>query len=323
MKLDRSLAVIVVNWNGDSHLRACLQALRLQTYVAFRAIVVDNASTDGSERIVIEMHDPRFSLMQLPTNVGFAGANNAGVAQCADCDWIALLNPDAFPEPTWLAELLAATQTYPGAAGFGSHLIDAKLPSLSDGTGDSYHVSGRPFRRDHGTTVEASHRRPGPIFAPCAAAALYSRQAWQKVGGFDEDFFCYLEDVDLAFRLRLLGLDFRYVPTAICHHVGSAITGRRSNFSCYYGQRNLVWTYVKNMPGLLFWCFLPLHLLLNVVAVLLFAARGQLGTVLRAKYDALRAMPQTWRKRQLVHARRTASLAQIWAALDKRVWPSR
>ena len=85
-------------------------------------------------------------------------------------------------------------------------------------------------------------------------------------GGLDEDFFCYMEDIDLAFRLRLLGWECLHVPRAVCRHVGSAITGRRSDFSVYHGQRNIVWVFVKNMPPPLFALLLPLHVLLNAAA---------------------------------------------------------
>ena len=97
----------------------------------------------------------------------------------------------------------------------------------------------------------------GEIFAPCAAAALYRRAAFLEAGGFDEHFFCYMEDVDLGFRLRLLGYRCGYAPAAIVHHVGSGTTGARSPFTVYHGHRNLVWTYVKNMPTPWFWLYLP------------------------------------------------------------------
>jgi GT2 family glycosyltransferase len=160
------------------------------------------------------------------------------------------------------------------------------------------------------------------VFSPCAAAALDRRSAWEQAGGFDEDFFCYLEDVDLGFRLRLLGWEARHVPQALCYHAGSGLTGRRSDFSTYYGQRNMVWTFVKNMPSWLFWLLLPAHLLLNVMAPLGFIARRQAGLVVRAKLDALRAWPRVWRKRAVVQQARIAPAGGIWHALDKRLWPS-
>jgi GT2 family glycosyltransferase len=315
------VAVIIVNWNAGALLGACLRALAAQTERDFRAVVVDNASTDGSPDAVATLGDPRFELLALASNTGFAHANNAGAAHTAPTEFIALLNPDAVPEPDWLAALLRAAEAAPDAGAFGSHLIDLADRAVSDGTGDCYHWSGRAFRRDHGVAVAQSRRAAGDIFSPCAAAALYRRAAWDRVGGFDEDFFCYLEDVDLGFRLRLAGWRCVHVPQSLCYHAGSALTGRRSDFSTYHGQRNMVWVFVKNMPSWLFWLLAPAHLLLNLLAPFALARRRQFGLALRAKRDALRAWPALWRKRRAVQGQRAASAGAIWNVLHKGPWP--
>lgn len=131
------------------------------------------------------------------------------------------------------------------------------------------------------------------VFSPCAAAALYRRSALRAVGGFDEDYFCYVEDVDLGFRLRLAGHKALYVPDAVVHHVGSGTTGgQHSDFAVYHGHRNLVWTFVKNMPGMLFWLLLLLHVMINLATILWFAVKGRGGVILRAKRDALLGLPR-------------------------------
>jgi hypothetical protein len=124
------------------------------------------------------------------------------------------------------------------------------------------------------------------IFYPCAAA-MYRRDAFEQVQGFDEDFFCYAEDVDLGFRLRLLGHRALYVPDAVVYHVGSGSTGRRSDFSVYHGQRNLVWSFVKNMPVSLLLLYWPAHVLMNIAALAILAFRGQGRVAWRAKIDAI------------------------------------
>ncbi len=204
----------------------------------------------------------------------------------------------------WLERLLAAADKHPASASFGARLVDANDSGRLDGTGDVYHVSGLAWRRDHGRPTAVGASVSGEIFAPCAAAALYRRDAFLEVGGFDEDFFCYFEDVDLGFRLRLLGYRSQYVADAVVRHVGSAVTGRRSPFSLYHGHRNLVWTYCKNMPNPLFWLYLPQHLLLNLGAVLWYALRGQAGPLLRAKRDALCGLSRCWRQRRVIQVHR-------------------
>ncbi len=121
---------------------------------------------------------------------------------------------------------------------------------------------------------------------------MYRRDIFMDAGGFDEKFFCYFEDVDLAFRLRLLGHRCLYVPDATVDHVGSATTHRSSDFSAYHGHRNMVWTYVKNMPAKLFWAGLPQHLLANIA--------GQAGPILKAKWDALLGLRETLEQRKYI-----------------------
>lgn len=311
-----SVAVLIVNFNSGPLLGECLRHVCAQTRRPERVIVVDNASNDGSADWA-ECDYPGVAVVRLESNQGFAAANNLAARQAGEVDWLALLNPDAFPKPDWLERLLAATDRHPECASFGSRLLDANDPGRLDGTGDVYHVSGLAWRRDHGWPVISGADEAGEIFAPCAAAALYRRDAFLEAGGFDEDYFCYFEDVDLGFRLRLLGYRCRYVPDAVVRHVGSAVTGRRSPFSLYHGHRNLVWTWCKNMPALLFWLYLPQHVLLNLCTVLWYALRGQGITLLRAKWDALRGLPRCWRQRRVIQTRRRISAWQLRQAMSR------
>ena len=141
-----------------------------------------------------------------------------------------------------------------------------------------------------------------------------------SVGGFDEDFFCYVEDIDLGFRLRLMGHRCLLVPGAVVHHIGSTTSGgRHSDFALYHGHRNLVWTFVKDMPGILFWLLLPLHVSLNLISIIWFALQGRGGVLWRAKRDALLGLPKMWRKRQHIQKTRVASICEVLRHLDKRM----
>lgn len=311
-----NVAVIIVNWNGAPFLEHCLSALMAQTVAPSEIIVVDNASSDDSVEIIRRF--PVVRLIASGQNNGFARGNNIALrAMSVQSEWVVLLNPDAFVEPDWLEALLQAAAAYPTFVAFGSCLLDAANPQYQDGAGDVYHLSGLVWRAGHGAGVQADQVRE--IFSPCAAAAMYKRGVLFELGGFDEDFFCYVEDVDLGFRLRLAGHRCLYVPQSVAHHVGSGTTGgQHSDFSIYHGHRNLVWTFVKNMPGSLFWLLLPLHLLLNLVSVLWFALRGRGSVILRAKFDAIKGLPRVWHQRQQTQRQRRASVADIWRALSKR-----
>jgi GT2 family glycosyltransferase len=207
---------------------------------------------------------------------------------------------------------------------FACQLLDAEDSSRLDGTGDSYHASGLAWRRGHGRLVsECAYSKE--VFGPCAAAAMYRRDRFLTVGGFDADFFCYMEDVDLAFRLRLLGERCRYIPHARVLHIGSAITGYRSDFSSYYGQRNMLWVFFKNMPTGLLLRYLPIFLIVNTMTLYIGWRRKQLRIIARAKLDALRGINMCWRKRRLIQAQRRVSTTELvnsfergWRSLIKR-----
>lgn len=298
-----SVGVVIVDWNAAALVTRCLTALSRQTVRPHAIVVVDNASASETWRHVTDEH-LRMDMVRLVENCGFAAGTNRGIALAAECDWIAVLNPDAFPEPGWLERLLVAAAAHPEYSFFASRQVKADDPGRLDGTGDAYAVSGRAWRRDHGLDARGTRLALEEVFGPCAAAALYRREALAEVGGFDERFFCYFEDVDLAFRLRLAGHRCLYVPDAVVHHVGSASSGRGSDFSVYHGHRNLVWTFVKNMPGPLLGLYWPHHLVLNLVSLAWFTLRGQGRAIWKAKWDAVRGLPRVLRERREIQARR-------------------
>ncbi len=290
------VAVIIVNYNAGDYLEQCLQALNRQTLIPNRIVLVDNDSTDGSADS-IEARHPRVDVIRPGRNLGFAAGNNLAVEQVDDCDWVALLNPDAFPDPEWLAQLMSATGQYPECVFFGSRLLSHENRERLDGTGDVYHASGLAWRRDHARSAVPG-REGDEIFSPCAAAALYRRDVFLEAGGFDERYFCYFEDVDLGFRLRLQGHRGRYVPESVVEHVGGGTTGKGSAFSIYHGHRNLVWTWIKNMPDGLRCRFLAQFLLANLLTVFWFILKGQGRAILKAKFDALKGMGVMLRDRR-------------------------
>lgn len=310
------VSVIIVCWNSGSLLAQCLESLLAQTVRPNAILVIDNASTDNSAEIGESF--PEVAVHRMSTNLGFAAANNYAIDRCST-KYVALLNPDAFPEPAWLESLLKAAESHPEAAAFGSRQICAENPQILDGVGDVYHVTGLAWRRGYGSAQAQHYLQQSGIFAPCAAAALYHRHALLLVGKFDEDYFCYMEDVDLGFRLRLAGFSALYIPDAVVKHVGSAFTGVRSAFSVYHGHRNMVWTFVKNVPGILLWILIPAHLLLNLLMILLLALRGQGGIALKAKKDAFHGLQKMWRKRGEIQRTRVAGIWEIFRAMDKSI----
>ena len=317
------VGVVIVNWNSFDVLKQCLDAIKAQSHKPVCVIVVDNGSDNASAELEGDLPD-NTHYVRLNSNMGFAHANNLAVSQLKSCDWIGLINPDAFPRPDWLHALLAAARRRPEFSLFASMTLADQQPEYLDGTGDVYHISGIAWRRGYGRYTATARLIEEEVFAPCAAAALYRRDAWEEAGGFDEEFFCYFEDVDLAFRMRLLGHRCLFVPSAVARHIGAITSGgQQSDFSVYYGHRNLVWTYIKDMPGYAFWLFLPAHIAMNFLSVCWFVASGRWRVILRAKVDAIRGIPNAWRKRRVIQAKRKVSVAEIVRTMDKRVIPIR
>lgn len=265
--------------------------------------------------------DKIIEFVWLENNVGFAKANNIGLSLVSDYDHIALINPDATLDSCWHEEMLKIIERYHNTASFASVLMMEYERAYWDGLGDIYHISGLAWRDGHGYHANFDELVEREIFSPCAAAAVYRRKSLVEVGGFDDDYFCYLEDVDLGFRLRLKGYDSMLVPKAIAYHVGSASTGgKHSDFAVYHGHRNLVWTFVKDMPGVMFWLLLPMHIMMNLAALVRFSLSGQASVIFKAKWDAIKGLPEIIRKRHLVQSSRKCSIGKIWRMLDKRLF---
>jgi GT2 family glycosyltransferase len=310
------ISVILITWKGAVYLPRCLDCLEAQTLKDFEVVLVDNGSTDGSLDGV-ESRWPGLTLRveRLDENRGFAASNNIG-ARLARGHWLALLNADAFPEPDWLAQLLRAAENNPEFTFFASRQIQANAHDLLDGAGDAYHISGLAWRRCAGFPAAQFGLEPEEVFSPCAAAALYSRQAFLQVGGFDEDFFSYHEDVDLGFRLRLQGFRCLYVPDAVVQHIGSAALGAQSDFALYHWQRNFIWSFVQNMPASLLGIALPFHLAANFIYQIVYTRRGRGKVLWKAKWDALRGLGHAVRKRSRVQKDRKVSNAELLRVME-------
>ena len=311
--------VAIVFYDGLEDLRDCLGCLARQTLKPRRILVVDNSAT-GLPSDFCEQGSG-FEILRKGANLGFAGGNNLALRE-TKTEFFATLNADAFPELEWLESLVEAARSHPEAAAFGSLQIQHEKPTLADGIGDQYHFSGLAWRRGYLRELAALDLAPRPIFSPCGAAAFFRTAELQAIGGFDEDFFCYCEDLDVGFRLWLAGHACQFVPKAVLRHRGAGSTGdSHSDFAVYHGHRNLVWVYLKNMPGFLFWIFLPLHLLMNLQMAYAVRLRGQGEVIRRSKRDAFMGIPRIWDKRLAIQARRKASLRDIWRVLDKSMPP--
>lgn len=306
------VTVLVVNYNAGGMLADCLDSLAAQTFREFETLVVDNASIDGSLD-AIRQAPPGLRVLRQATNTGFAGGNNIGAREGRG-RWLALLNPDAVAAPDWLEKLVQAAENRPEFQMVASLQVDLVDAARLDGVGDCYTAYGYAWRGGYGAPLKTAPPA-GECFSPCGAAALYPREAFLASGGFDERYFCYHEDVDMGFRLRLMGLRCQFAPQAVVRHAGSAIAGRRSRFAIYHGVRNGVWTYLKNMPAPLLAVTLPMWAAGAVALLVRGALIGQFSATLQGFGDGLVQMAPVMKERARVQAARTASLSAVAAAM--------
>lgn len=304
--------IIVVTHNSARWLARMSAAVSAQTETRWRLVVIDNASAADQRPHLADLPSPA-SVIQCEANHGFAVANNLAAAD-ADTPYLVFLNPDAFPEPGWLAALIATAEKYPNAGAIGSTQLRADAPGIYDGTGDVLHASGLAYRSSYGKHLPA----PPPLgesFGACAAAMLVRREAFEAVGGFDARYFCYFEDVDLGFRLRLQGWSILQSPDARVAHVGGGVAGAHSAFGDFHGARNRLWTFVKCMPPALFWPLLPFHLLAAALAGTSTLLRGRGFAAWRGSFAALANLGPMLKSRRQIQAQRKAKTSAIASAL--------
>ena len=186
---------------------------------------MDNGSTDGSVEYLRKEH-PDIELVCLPTNTGFAHAANVGIEKTST-PYVALLNTDTEADPDWLRCLVETMdRAEPEIAAVTSQMLRLDQPDLTDNAGDELSWYGAASKRGHGRPA-TEFTSPGEVFSPCAGATLYRRDFLRAMGGFDESFFAYLEDVDLGLRGRLRGYRYLYQPGAKVLHAGHGAGIRR------------------------------------------------------------------------------------------------
>lgn len=305
------IRIVIVDYKSGPHLQTCVNALLAQTFTDFEVVIVDNACPEGAASKLVNL-DARFHILEAGENLGFAGGCNLGVegtkthseTRCKT-PWIAMLNPDAFPNPDWLHHLHQAQQAYPDVSIFSTTLLSAENPDILDGFGDVLSIYGIAWRGGGEAPLSCAGQEDVYVFGPCGAAAMYRTEIFRQAGGFDTDFFCYIEDVDLAWRLHQRGEKCVQVRGALCAHIGSVSTAANPEFRYYHTARNTIWMIVKCAP---LW-FLPLMLGLNMVShIYLYKGRARRGEA-RAWFCGFRhgiyGLPKFLKKRKpLAHQRK-------------------
>jgi len=283
------VSVVILNWNGSQLLPACLSALDAQTFRDFEVIVVDNGSSDGSPEWLTAQY-PAVRLIQNTTNLGFATANNQGM-RAAQAPLIMLLNNDAYLAPDCLQNLFEAADRATWAGMFACKILQHDTSDRMDSAGIEVDRAGLAWNRGWGD-LTSQHTQSREVFGPSAAAALYRRTMLDQIGLLDDDFFIYYEDVDLAWRAQWVGLRCLYVPEAVVEHVHSATTRRGSPFKRRLLSRNKWWAIAKNYPFSQLWLYVPVMLLIDLVALVMSLIGERNLSALQGRWQAVRG----WRR---------------------------
>ncbi|TMC40772.1 MAG: glycosyltransferase family 2 protein [Chloroflexi bacterium] len=256
-----SVSIIVLNWNGRPYLAECLGSLRSQTYDGpYQVVLVDNGSQDGSADYV-EASFPGVRLIRSAVNLGFAAGNNLAARQL-DTDLLAFLNNDTRTEPTWLDELVQSVTVAPDVACAGGRILswDGKTVDFLGG-GATLTGLGIQFGYGQPAAVEAP---AGDILFACGGSMIVKREPYLQIGGLDDDYFLFYEDLDLGWRFWLAGYRVRYAPGAIMYHRHHGGTRRFEDerLAVLY-ERNALYTIYKNYDDRHLAAVLPAALLLT------------------------------------------------------------
>ena len=310
------ISVVIPNWNGAEHLPTCLDSLRRQTYPRVEVIVADNDSHDGS-RALLERQYPEVKVIGLDENRGYAGGVNAGIL-AAEGEILAILNNDTEVDPRWLEELWAGLERHPEAGSATSKILLFDRRKIINSTGDLFTTEGVPVNRGVWEEDEGQFDEEDKVFSPCGGACAVRRSVLEDLASrgqgepFDEDFFSYCEDVDLGWRLQLVGYQCLYVPAAKVYHKLSATGGGK--IASYYTGRNFIYVLAKDYPASLFRKHWPrvLRAQLRITWEALRAWRGEAARArIRGQLSGLWNLPRALRKRRAIQGSRVVSDAYL------------
>ena len=301
--MNTRVAVVISNWNGRRWLPDCLESIAAQSVSPAETIVVDNGSTDGSLELLSD--SPGVRVVSLGSNTGFASAANRGV-EAAESDLVALVNTDVVLAPDWLERMIAALESDPGVASVACKMVDLRDPGLLYDAGDVLRRDGACEQRGRFERDDGRFDEPGEVFGACAGAALYRRSVVLDAGGFDERYFTYLEDVDLALRLRLAGWRCPYEPV-VARHAGEGSSVKLSNPLHFWVERNTLLLLAKAFPAR----WLPWIAYRQLGWAWHARRNGHLRAHLRGALAALPLMPSMLRDRQALRQAARVPLDEV------------
>ena len=304
-------AILIPSWHRPDLLRQCLSSLARQTLPSenYEIVVVEN---EAQPEMMAEVPlPPNARVIPLSENLGTTGSINRALRESSS-EYVLLLNNDVELEPLFLETLLSVLQNNPGYGFATGKLLSARQRDQLDGAGDALLRGGGAYRLGHGDLDRGQFDRHAPLLAGCGAATLFRRSVLEAVQGLDEDYFAYLDDLDLALRAQLAGYPGVFLPQAVAWHLGSATLGDAFHPRiAHLLTRNQLLVVVKNYPaGALIRC-LPQIAVFQLLWFSLLLRRGMVWPCLRGLGGALRLLPRMLTKRRRIMRSRRLSSAEF------------
>jgi len=308
------VAVVVPSWNSAGLLPRVLDSLAEQGGER-ELLVVDNGSRDGTLELLRERGIPHLSLSR---NTGFAAAVNLGAARTA-APLVLALNADTELEPGAVSALVAALAADPGLGGVQPRILQLEGEAAGDpetarlySAGMALSADGRAYETGAGESQADAYRRPREVFGVCGAACLLRRELFADLGGYDESYFSFYEDVDLNLRARIAGWRFGYEPAAVVWHLGNAswLAGaeRPSAWNARLVARNRLVTQAKFVPARA----LPRIAAVEAGALARAARQRRFGATLRGKLEGLARLPGALGERHRLRRSGDPAAARRW-----------
>ena len=295
----------------------CLEFIQQQTLPAdvWEVVVIENEALPGS--ILPDPLPPNTRRIELPTNEGTTGSINRAVA-VTESRYVLLLNNDVELRPDCIEKLVSALDA-DATLGFATgKLLRATQRSHLDGAGDAMLMAGAAYRLGHFDPDDGQYNQPRPILSGCGAAVLYRREILELSGGLDEDFFAYLEDLDLALCAHLLGYTGVYLPEAVAYHVGSATLGDVLHPRIVeYLTRNQIYILAKDYPRSVLWRLLPRIAVYQGLWLVFASRKGGLGAYLCGWWAGVRGVSRMRRKHRELMTKRRITDDEFLARLRK------
>lgn len=307
--------IVIVAYNSAGHLQRCVDSLEEQAFRSFEVVIVDNQCPEKSTDS-LRLPDARFRVIRANENLGFAAGTNFGAID-AQTEWVLALNPDTFASADWLQNLFNASQENPGFDMLGTTLLQAENPEIVDGFGDVLSIYGFCWRGGHGIHESSLPDRHCEVFGACGAAACYRRTFFERLKGFDEAYFCYLEDVDISFRFQLLNCKCLQVRDALVWHVGGASSAGSDGFAVYQTYKNSLRLILANARPLMLMPIVFLFVCAQVYTLLRNWRSPHTSDRLRGLRSGFRSIPAALKQRRMVQS---DAAAGSWAICSRLAW---